>query len=253
MGMPEIKLGLLPGAGDTWRLTRLCRAAAALQMMAGGQPVGAEEALALGLVHRLADGELLTAAKIFAREVAARRPLPRSSTMPAAQAEAEAKAVLAAFEQDGRKGATAEIAACVRRVYEVPFAQALLAERAAFERCRASPESQTLLHLFFAERKARQIPGLSDEARPRAVRRVGIVGAGTMGGGIAMNFANAGIPVRLVDVSAEALQRGLDRVFELYEGARAKGRLSDADVATRRGLMTGHAGLEALSSGTRER
>ncbi|HEY8612927.1 MAG TPA: 3-hydroxyacyl-CoA dehydrogenase NAD-binding domain-containing protein [Roseomonas sp.] len=244
LGLPEVKLGLLPGAGGTQRLPRLIGAVPALRIMTSGNPVPASEAQALGLVEEVAE-DVLAAAKALALRLAdAALPIPardRTDLGPREAFEAEAAALL-------RKNAdNPSIAACVdavRTTFEKPFDEGMAVERAHFLRLRDDPRSKALRHVFFAERAASRIPGLPKGTQPRPVARAAVIGAGTMGGGIAMSFANAGIPVTLIETSEENLSRGLERVAGNYATSVKRGSLTEEARGKRMGLIEGKVGLE---------
>lgn len=239
LGLPEVKLGLLPGAGGTQRLTRAVGVKRALELMLSGEPIGAREAAALGLVDELIEGDLLAGAVAFAERVADRRPLPRLSARRAAP---DPEAVAAARAELDRRAqgllSPHFIVELVEAATERPFEEGTRLERERFLQARSSPQSRALRHLFFAERAAAKVAGVGKETPTREVRRVGVVGAGTMGGGIAMSFLNAGVPVTLLEADAGALERGLATVRANYEASARKGRLSGEEVAARLGRLT---------------
>jgi 3-hydroxyacyl-CoA dehydrogenase len=237
LGLPEIKLGLLPGAGGTQRLPRLIGAEKTLRLVTSGDPVPARQALADGLVDAVIEGDLVAGAVAFARQVLAeKRPLRLLRDAPA----------FGKVEAPGRvRGRAAE--ACVqsvRNAFELPFEEGMRRERELFVALMASDESRAQRYAFFAEREAAKVPGMPDDVRPREVARAAVVGAGTMGGGIAMSFANAGIPVTLIEASAEALRRGLDTIAANY---RRSSRFTPADVEERLARITGVTELEAAA------
>ena len=232
VGLPEVKLGLLPGAGGTQRVTRLAGPAAALEAITSGVPLAAARALELQLVDAVADealGAALTEARRAARE---HRPLRITSDIAEHLHEGTPE-LFAEFRRRLGSKARGQLApfrivdsieaACTR-----PKEEAFRLERQYFLECRDSPQRKALTHVFFAEREARRIPGLPSDAEPLPIRTAAVVGAGTMGGGIAMNFANAGIPVALLEVSADALARGLAVIRKNYDTSVARGSLSQA-------------------------
>jgi 3-hydroxyacyl-CoA dehydrogenase len=247
LGLPEVKLGLLPGAGGTQRLPRLIGAAAAVKLMSEGEPVGAQQALALGLVDQVVEGDLLAAAKTAAKELIGEPPRRNSELTqlgPRDAFEAEAAALLKRHPENP------SVAACidsVRNCYELPFTQGMAAERSHFLRLVKDPRSQALRHVFFAERGAAHIPGLPAGTAPRKVARAAVIGGGTMGGGIAMCFANAGIPVVLIETGEEALQRGLARVAQTYDISVKRGSLTQELRDSRLSLIEGKLGLAAAA------
>jgi len=241
LGLPEVKIGLLPGSLGTQRLPRLVGAELALDLISSGRMIGAAAAQKAGLVDAIAEGEPRAIGIAAAQALlAAGTPPRRTSTLTAAPAPAEvlAKAEAAAAKKPGWPQLAA-IVRCVRAAQTLPFAEGEAVEAAEFAALVPSPSSKALRHLFFAEREAAKIPGLPRDTALRPIKKVGIVGAGTMGGGIAMNFANAGIPTVVVEVSDEALQRGLGLVRKNYEATAAKGRLTAEQVARRMGLLQG--------------
>ena len=245
LGLPEVKLGLLPGAGGTQRLPRLVGVEKALQMIVSGEPVGGEEAARLGLLDELVEGDLTAAAVAFAgRVVAERRPLRKVRDLDDKLAPARGKPELFARFRESVARQTRGFRApesCIQAVeaaVTLPFEAGLARERELFLELLVSPESRAQRYVFFAEREAAKIPDVPADTPAREVRRAAVIGAGTMGGGIAMNFANVGIPVTVVEVSREALDRGLGVVRKNYEATAARGRLTAADVERRMGLIT---------------
>jgi 3-hydroxyacyl-CoA dehydrogenase len=250
IALPEVKLGLLPGAGGTQRLPRVIGLERALNMIVSGTTVLAAELSGTQLFDRMIDGELLAGAVGFAREVAAVRPLPRVRDVSVHHPNAQgflgfARAQVTALAKNF-PAPPACVAAVAASLGE--FEQGLAEERALFAQLMQSPESAALRHAFFAERAAAKIPGVGADVAVRKIRSAAVIGAGTMGGGIAMSFANAGIPVTVLDVSAEALERGLGVVRRNYESAARKGKLSSADLAARNALITGTLNAQDLVS-----
>ena len=251
MGLPEVKLGLLPGAGGTVRLPRLVGARTALRMIVSGEPVSADQALTDGLVDVLAAGDLRADAVSFARRMLAGAVLPvpvRERDIPRPVDWPDFDLAAKALTQKAR-GLEAP-AACVEAVHNaltLPFKEALRLERELFERLIAGDQSRALRHVFFAEREAAKVPGVGKADAPRRIERVGVVGAGTMGGGIAMVFVNAGIPVTLVEAETSALERGLALIERNYAGSVSRGSISREDATARRQAITGATDLAALS------
>ena len=249
-GLPEVKLGLLPGAGGTQRLPRLVGAVAALDMMTGGNPVGAAEAASLGLIDKLVDGELRAAALAWCRELVAAGAARRvTSELPVAGVPQD---TLEAYRDSLAKRARGQVAPqrivdCVEAALTRPFAEGLAIERGKFMECMQSPQSAALRHMFFAEREAAKVRGLPKDTPLREVRKVGVIGAGTMGGGIAMNFANAGMQVALLEVDDEALARGLGIIERNYEGGVKRGKQTAAQAQECRGRITGSTDYAALA------
>jgi len=245
-GLPEVKLGLLPGAGGTQRLPRVVGVPKALQMITSGDPIGAEEALRTGLIDELVDGDLTAAAVAFAEKaLAERRPLRKIRDLDEKVAAVRGKPeVFAEFRKSIARQTRGFRAPehCVRAVeaaVNLPFAEGLRRERELFQELLHSPESKAQRYFFFAEREAAKIPDVPPDTPARDVKTAAVIGAGTMGGGIAMNFANVGIPVTVVEVSQEALDRGLGVVRRNYEATASRGRLTAADVERRMGLIRG--------------
>ncbi|MBS0592222.1 MAG: enoyl-CoA hydratase/isomerase family protein [Proteobacteria bacterium] len=242
VGLPEVKLGLLPGAGGTQRLPRIVGAARALEMMTGGAPVGGRQALEMGLLDELvAEGAELRAAGVaFARRVLAeQRPLRRIRTQAVAGATPE---LFADFRKKNAKvfrgfDAPEAIIQCVEAAASLPFDEGQAAERRLFKGLVEGVQSQAQRYMFFAERAAAKIDGLPEGTAARPVKKVGIIGAGTMGGGIAMNFLNRGIAVTIVETAQAALDRGTATIRKNYDNSAAKGRMSAADVDRRMGLL----------------
>ena len=252
VGLPEVKLGLLPGAGGTQRLPRIVGAARALEMMTGGAPVGGRQALEMGLLDELvAEGAELRAAGVaFARRVLAeQRPLRRIRTQAVAGATPE---LFADFRRKNAKAfrgfdAPEAIIQCVEAAASLPFDEGQVAERRLFKGLVEGVQSQAQRYMFFAERAAAKIDGLPEGTAARPVKQVGIIGAGTMGGGIAMNFLNRGIAVTIVETAQAALDRGTATIRKNYDNSAAKGRMSAADVDRRMGLLASTLDLATLA------
>jgi len=249
LGTPEVKLGLLPGAGGTQRLPRLAGVELALEMVAKGDPIPAKKAHEAGLVDRLADeGALREQAIAFAREVASARPLPRAS-------EKDAKAepgVFDAFRKTNARrfrGFDAPEAniACVEKATQTPYAEGVQFERESFMKLMFGVQSAAQRHIFFAERKASKIDDIPAGIPLRDIKRVGVIGAGTMGGGISMNFLSAGIPVTIVEMQQEALDRGTGVMRKNYEASAAKGRMKPEQVEAAMGALKPTLALEDLA------
>jgi 3-hydroxyacyl-CoA dehydrogenase len=242
VGQPEVKLGIIPGAGGTQRLPRLVGVAKAVEMCAEGKPVLAQEAAALGLVDRLIEGELLAGALAFAREIV-RKPAvktrERTEKLGAAAENTEIFAAArsaAAKKQRGMKAPLAAIDA-VEAATTLPFAEGCQAEAKLFNECLFSDQSKALIHIFFGEREVAKIPDVPRNTGVLAVNRVAVVGSGTMGGGIAMVFANAGIPVLLKDVDEAALGVGMGKIRKNYATSVERGRFTQAFVNERLNLI----------------
>ncbi|MBB3349481.1 3-hydroxyacyl-CoA dehydrogenase NAD-binding domain-containing protein [Sphingomonas sp. BK069] len=249
IGTPEVKLGLLPGAGGTQRLPRLAGVAMALEMTATGDPVTAAKAQAAGLIDAIAGEDSLEADAIaYARAIKASRPIPRASEK---KADSDPDAVAAFQRANARRfrelDAPAANIACVVKATELPFAEGLAFERAAFLTLMAGPQSAAQRHLFFAERQAAKIDGIPADTLRRPIRRVGVIGAGTMGGGIAMNFLSAGLAVTIVEMEQEALDRGVGVMRRNYEASAAKGRMTADQVEAAMAALTPTLDFDALA------
>jgi len=249
LSLPEVTLGILPGAGGTVRLPRLVGVEAALDLILNGRKVAADEAAALRLVDEVVPRGTLLARAMNLAERAARKGVRRTRDLTVA---APPPDLFARIEADLRKtarGRKAPQAAleCVRRALALPFDEALLAERDAFLTLVGGEESRALRHVFFAEREAQKFGELTKGTTVRAIRRVGVVGFGTMGAGIAMAFANAGLPVVVTDATQEGVDGGLAKVRASYEESRAKGRITGAECAERIALVRGASDYSALS------
>ena len=254
LGQPEVKLGLIPGAGGTQRLPRLVGVDKALAMIVGGDPIGGEEAKRLGLVDEIVDGDLTAGAIAFAeRVVNEKRPLRKVRDLGDKVAAARGKPeIFSEFRKSVARQTRGFKApeACIRAVeaaVSLPFDQGLARERELFIETLNSPESKAQRYFFFAEREAAKIPDVPAETPAAEIRKAAVIGAGTMGGGIAMNFANVGIPVTVIEVASEALDRGLGVVRKNYEATAAKGRLTKDDVEKRMGLIQGTTDFNALA------
>ena len=248
-GLPEVKLGLLPGSLGTQRLPRLVGAVAALDMMSTGGMVGTEEAVQIGLIDDICEGEVRAVAMAAAQRLAQAGTPPRRTSALAVSPVADE--TLARYRAEAAKRpqypAQAAIVRCVEAAIGLPFADGEQVEAQAFLTLLASTASKSLRHLFFAEREAAKLPGMAGDGALRPIRKVGVVGAGTMGGGIAMNFANADIPVVLLDTSEASLQRGLNLIRKNYEASAAKGKLTRDQVEQRMGRLVGALDYAALA------
>ncbi|MGE8317476.1 MAG: 3-hydroxyacyl-CoA dehydrogenase NAD-binding domain-containing protein [Comamonas sp.] len=230
LGLPEVNLGLVPGGGGTQRLPRLIGAPAALKLITSGKPVDARKALALGLVDAVIDGEREAAAIAFALEQIGKAPPVLAARPPATMSAADIDAQRQALNPKARNAIAQRTAVdCVQAATELAFEAGLDRERALFDGLVAGQPSKALRHLFFAEKEAAKFSATT----ARAIRSVAILGAGTMGGGIAMAFANAGYGVVLCEREQAALDRGLALVRRNYEISAAKGVLSAAEVEAR--------------------
>jgi 3-hydroxyacyl-CoA dehydrogenase len=248
-GLPEITLGIVPGSLGTQRLPRLVGLDLAFRMISDGRPIPAAEALEAGLVDGIVEDRArgsMAAARLLSRSPV---PLRRTSDLPVggpeALTEVLSRAAAAAAEKPWLP-AHAAIGPCLEAATLRPFAEGAAVEAEAFARLVASRPSQALRHVFLSERASQKVPGL-EAATARPVRRVGVLGVGTMGSGIAMAFANAGFDVTLVESSPEALARGIGLVEASYAASVRRGRLSETEAAARRAQMTGHTDLAALA------
>ncbi|HTG37212.1 3-hydroxyacyl-CoA dehydrogenase NAD-binding domain-containing protein [Sphingomonas sp.] len=248
-GLPEVKLGLLPGAGGTQRLPRVAGVEVALEMATRGDPIPAAKAREVGLVDRLAgEGALRDEAIAYAREIAAARPLPRTSTRDVAID----AATFDAFRKANAKrlrgmDAPAEIIDVIEATAGKPYQEGVQRERMSFMKLMMGAQSAALRHIFFAERKAAKIDGVPDGTEARPVRKVGVIGAGTMGGGISMNFLSAGIPVTIVEMQQDALDRGTGVMRKNYEATAAKGRMTAEQVEQAMGLLMPSLSMDDLA------
>jgi 3-hydroxyacyl-CoA dehydrogenase len=244
-GLPEVKLGILPGAGGTQRLPRLVGIEKALEMIVSGDPISAKEAKAIGLVDAIVEGDLLDGAVAFAQSIAAKRPLPRVRDLTA---NVDPGKVRPGLFDDAKKDAKkksrgaqgpARCVDAVRASVELPFDQGLAEERRLFTEAVSSIESKAMRHVFFAERKAAKIPDVSSDVSTLPVKKAAVIGAGTMGAGIAMVFANAGIPVVLLDREQSFVDKGLETISKNYAATMKKGRLTQAEMDARVGRVKG--------------
>jgi 3-hydroxyacyl-CoA dehydrogenase len=253
-GLPEVALGLLPGAGGTQRLPRIVGPRKALEMVTSGQHVPAQACLEMGLVDEIvAEGSLREGAIAFATKVVAEaRPLKKvrdsNEKVEAARGHPE---IFADFRKANARKFRGALAPeynirCIEAAVNQPFEEGLKTERTLFMELMAGAQSAAQRYAFFAERQANKIPDVPDDTPLIAVNSVGVLGAGTMGGGIAMNFANAGIPVTIVEVEQAALDRGLGVIRKNYERTAARGGLTGADVEKRMGLITGSLDMTAF-------
>ena len=250
LGLPEVKLGLLPGAGGTQRLPRVVGVEAALEMIAKGDPISAEKAESLGLVDELVEADKLRQAAIaFARARISDGPRRSGARTDKLSADADvfhdfAKANARRFRGMDAPQACIE---AVKAATEKPLEEGLKIERALFAKLMAGDQSAALRHLFFAERAAAKIDDIAKDTPRKTVSSVGVIGAGTMGGGITMNFLSAGIPVTLVEREQAALDRGVATIRKNYEASAAKGRLSQDQVEKAMALLTPTLKMDALS------
>ena len=250
IGTPEVKLGLLPGAGGTQRIPRIAGVALALEMTAKGDPISAKKALDAGLIDKLAGEDSLVADAIaFAREKIGTTDLPRASEKTA---KADPETVAAFKKENGRKfrgfDAPAANIACVEKASDgSSFADGIAFERQEFMKLMMGTQSAAQRHIFFAERQAAKIDGIAPDIALRPINKVGVIGAGTMGGGISMNFLSAGIPVTIVEMAQEALDRGTGVIRKNYEASASKGRIKPEQAEAAMGALTPTLDFSALA------
>lgn len=255
VGLPEVKLGLLPGASGTQRLPRLIDPAEALDFMISGDPIDASKALRSGIVDTLSEGSSLEEdALAFAKRIVGEAcPLRRIRDMPAITPEnlTPAEFVASYREKNARKlrnfRAPDEIIRCVEAAMTLSFDEGLALERQLFHELLDDPQSAAMRYAFFAERKAAKVPGIEGKTDIGHIRSIGIIGAGTMGTGIGMAFANAGYPVTIVETRRESLERGLSNIRRTYERSARRGRMSTDDAGKRIALFSGELDLDALA------
>ncbi len=253
-GLPEVNLGLLPGAGGTQRLPRVVGVDQALVMMTSGAQIGSAEALQHGLVAEIVDGNLREGAVAFARNVLDEgRPLVRIRDLDdKLQPARDNPGMFDDFRKAIARKARGFLAPeynirCIEAAVNLPFDEGMAVERDLFMELMAGPQSTAQQYFFFSEREAAKIPDIPRDTPERPVGKIGVIGASTMGGGISMNFANIGLPVTIVETTREALDRGLGVIRKNYENTAAKGRISADDVETRCGLITGSLTLDDLA------
>jgi len=250
LGLPEVKLGLLPGAGGTQRLPRLVGVPQALEMVTSGAMIGAQQAAAAGLLDELApEDDLRAFALLFARRVLDEaRPLRRVRDLPVTAEPGVFDAFRKANARKFRGFDAPEFnIRCIEAAATKNFDEGLAIEHALFMELMNGTQSKAQRHLFFAERAAQKIPGLPPGTQPRPIRKVGVIGAGTMGGGISMNFLSAGFPVTIVETNEAALHRGTGVMRTNYENTAKKGRITQEAVERNMGLLTPSLSLEDLA------
>lgn len=254
-GLPEVNLGLLPGAGGTQRLPRVVGPEKALQMVTSGQHVGAKQCLDMGLVDELAtEGNIRADAIAFASKIVSEgRPLKKirdsNEKVEAARGKPEIfDTVRKAIARKTRGFLAPEYnIQCIEAAVNLPFDEGIKVERKLFAELLSGEQSAAQQHVFFAERQVWKIPGIAKDQSKIDVKKVGIIGAGTMGGGISMNFANAGIEVVIVERDQAPLDKGLATIRKNYERTAKKGRITTADVEARTGLISGATDMNALA------
>ena len=255
VGLPEVKLGILPGAGGTQRLPRLIGAQAALDVIVSGDPVPAAAAKKAGVLDEIVEGDLLEGALAFARGLIEKNaptrlvrdlPIDTASLAPGFFDEARKR-----FAKEKKNlFAPQRIVDAVEAATKLGFDEGVKRERELFMECAQNSQSRALQHVFFAERRAASIPNLPKGTATRPIKSVAVIGAGTMGGGIAMNFANVGIPVTVLEVSQEGLERGIGIVRKNYENSAKKGRFTVAQMEERLALIKRTLSYEALGKPT---
>ena len=251
LGVPEVKLGLLPGAGGTQRLPRVAGVQKALEMVTSGGMTSATDAHDIGLVDRIVEGDLQQHAVAYAEEVKAIRPLPKSSERQD-KVDGTDPQVFADFRKaNARKfrgfdAPEANIKA-VEAAVAKPYAEGVIDERKLFMELMSGKQARAQQYFFFAERKAAKIDGIPDDTKARDIKRVGVLGAGTMGGGISMNFLSAGIPVTIVEMAQDALTRGTGTMRKNYEASAAKGRFTGEQVEQMMGILNPTLDFDALA------
>ena len=244
VGFPEVTLGIIPGAGGTQRLPRLIGAEKALEMIIEARPIDAKTALAYGALDRVAEGDVVAAAVAYANELIVQGAGPRRTSEMKVEPTSATPEIFARLEAEAKKrypnrvaGQTAITA--VRASLTMPFPQGLLEEERLVNGAKVSPESKGAVHVFFAERETRKVTDIPADTKARKIDKAGIVGAGTMGGGIANCFANVGIPVTILDASEEGLKRGLAGIDATYAAMVKRGRLTEDEKARRVSLIKG--------------
>jgi 3-hydroxyacyl-CoA dehydrogenase len=246
-GLPEVKLGLVPGAGGTQRLPRLVGMEAALDLVSSGRTVKAAEALRLGLIDRISSGDLRGEAIDLARELIG-KPLRRTGGQTVAPLDEQAAATKVAEIRRKARGAQApgRAAELALLAASLPLAEGMARERETFLELRSSEQSAALRHAFFAEREVTRVPGI-ESVEPRLVQKVGVVGAGTMGSGIAVAFADAGFDVKVVETNEQALATSQARIIDIYDKQVTSGRLSEAARNERLQALSYDVGLVTLA------
>ena len=243
LGLPEVKLGILPGSGGTQRLPRVVGAAEGIRMMTKGDPVPAEKGLQLGLVDEIVPGDLLEGAIAFAKKLVAEGKGPKRIRDLKVKVEGDPKAFFEAARAEVAKAsrgfpAPLEIVACVEAAVNLPFDEGRKEERKRFAGLVEGNESKALRHMFFAERQTTKIPDVPEDTPKRKIETAAVIGAGTMGGGITMCLVNVGIPVTIIEMKQEALDRGLATIRKNYASTVSKGRLKQEEMDKRMALIT---------------
>jgi 3-hydroxyacyl-CoA dehydrogenase len=254
VGQPEVKLGLIPGAAGTQRLPRLAGVAKAVQMCADGNPIGAREACSCGIIDCIVEGDLLPGAITFLRQKLSEKAPKTRERNDKLGSDAMNAEIFSAARQQAKKtarGMMAPLAAidAVEAATKLTFEEGCAKEAELFKECLFSDQSKALIHVFFGEREVSKIPDIPKDTNKFEIKKAAVVGAGTMGGGIAMNYANAGIPVIVKETTQEALDRGLATVRKNYENSVKKGRFTQEEMDRRMALITptlGYDGFEEV-------
>ena len=251
VGMPEVHLGLLPGAGGTQRTPRLAGIEAALELITSGKPISAAAAMNIGLIDKLIDGDLRDGAMAWAEElIQSGAPIRKSSEQDIPAFDREIFDNYRSTLKQRARGQIAplHIVSCIEAAATLSFEEGMAKERELFLACMDSPQSAAMRHLFFAERQASKIDGLAKDTPKRIVNSVGVIGGGTMGGGISMCFANAGIQVTMIEINDEALARGLSIIDKNYAGSVKRGKLTEEKAKACRDAISGSTDYESLST-----
>ena len=252
MGLPEVKLGIIPGAGGTQRLPRLVGIKKSLEMITSGNPINASDALEHGLISEIFQNNLIENAQSFIRDKISIDVHPVVSRKQLKKTEFDAE-IFEKFKKSVKKkyrGRNSPLAAieAVESSTLADFNDGLIKEKNLFKKCHDSPESSALIHMFFSERQALKIPDIDKTIEIKKINTASVIGCGTMGGGIAMNFANAGIPVTVIENSQEALNKGLKIIEKNYKNSLLKGRLKENEMKKRMSLIKGTTKIEMISS-----
>jgi 3-hydroxyacyl-CoA dehydrogenase len=252
VGLPEVKIGIVPGAGGVERLPRVAGLEPALKMIVSGDPVRAPQAAKLGIVDAVVEGDLLTEAVAFAeRVVAEKRPLRRLREVPIETGAPDWRALLARARETAARQNRGQISPqraidCIENALTLPFDKAFAETARIIGELIPSEQAKALRYAFFAEREAAKVPDIDRSIEAKPINTAAVIGAGTMGAGIAMCFADAGIPVQILESSAEALDKGLARIEQLYQEMVQKGRIRPEDKTKRVDLITRAAAYEAI-------
>ncbi len=253
-GLPEVNLGLLPGAGGTQRLPRVIGVEKTLAMVTSGVPIGATEALQFGLIDKLVEGDLRAEALAFAKDKAAQgghhpRVRDNDDKLQSAKDNPEIFATTRKMLARKTRGFLAPEynIRCIEAAVNQPFDEGIKTEGKLFTELMSGPQSKAQQYFFFSEREAGKVPGLAKDVEDIPITKVGVIGGGLMGGGIAMNFANVGMPVTIIETNQEALDRGLGTIRKNYENTARKGRLTEEAVEQRCGLIQGSLDMADLA------